>query len=1444
MDWTKFSNHGESNNHAFEVMCNLLFENWCHEEYGESIERFSFVNGSGGDGGVEAFCILNSGEIIGVQSKWFPEKVEGSQITQIKNSFETAMKIRPNIVKYIVCVPRDLGSSKIGRGGEPIHNTEAARWTSFVNDEKTSFTNTEIILWDETRIQERLLQPNSIGIYKYWFEDTIVFDEQIKTSFTKAINSWAKAKYIPEVYSFGLIHNKLECFLGTIRLAERRHKEVVEFINRLETLRRSFLDLLKLGIPDNENTLQEKIENDLGIIVKRIDELNRVEQSIKYGSSIIFENPNIGLECTSIDFEESTLHYGKYFHFNETEKLLDNIVDDFYSLQQFLNETTDNRLIIIGNQGTGKTAGIVAVTSKMLEEKSHLPILVHAKDYSEGHTWLDVLIKTIGLSNTWDERSLFSALQTSAMLHNIAEGDFSIEPKCVICVDGLDEANSWQYWKNKIDEVVAYKEEYPRIKFVFLSRPYVFGKVHELDYFDRVTRIQPDGDVSVDSICDKYFSTYKINIGKNTWIRKLLRTPDSVRLFCDIYRGKTIEYLPQNTLVITNLYKKKIEELDKKFCCNRERIIHEGFLKTALFEIADLFMDSESLTYSSIVGKVSEQVKRLLNEVLSYLNEEGFLYTYTKQYDEFSTPQTLYSWGSQPALDYLLANKLYSKLKSGEEISIEYTNGIYQMLSLVAIEDEHLLFEYKNVKINKNEMFNLVCYALSNCSVSIAANFRNYVKYLLSISPAEFREVVNQIVLPVSDIENHPLGAELLDEFLREFDTPAKRDIWWSIPAYLRDNYNASWRVYTEVDFGTIQLKPNDKYNSKPLILAWSLTSVNNELRQESRMKLVEWGIENSSEYWKLFCASYNSSDIQMVEDMFAIAYGVALDQFVDNEYLVNVSKWMIDNVLSEDGLVKYIDASLRYYALGIVKIAISKGLCDEIILEEVRPPYHSYTVPFLPLDKEALEAERMGGFSVIDYDLARYVLCDRLDCFFRKDSRDRNYNAKTQEFIDKYKAHYEITSFTPDGFIIACAYQFLLDQGWTQEEFWTYEDKDNYGVDVAIHRTHYPATHGAMSKIMTVAEKNVWLAKHKIEAVLSDEVPYCEDFGTYEYINDYSQLENYINPYQDFANHKNRDSHTEWFNMELLANPCFDEMIQEKISEWIQQDYLPDFEKWLNSVDDKIVLSAFTNVQNNLSGVEEAIWISSGVCAVDSFSRFLGLLDTYFESRTDLVSVDGFHAYQDCRCYCTPQEACLVHADREVESELLIDDKGEEIELYKLVGECISADELETERYFTIPTMLTRSLTGIVYGDGFSYCNKNGEVLAQFYETGEHWGTIQKVLRVNSSALFAGIERKNYKLFWIFRDLRELSNKARERFENMMDHSDRTFVVWIEDDGYKFKELEEVKPTTRAVESNIDMSSALKSLLRQYLDLNEDIIDEQPNINNDIDIKNDCTFD
>lgn len=44
---------------------------------------------------------------------------------------------------------------------------------------------------------------------------------------------------------------------------------------------------------------------------------------------------------------------------------------------------------------------------------------------------------------------------------------------------------------------------------------------------------------------------------------------------------------------------------------------------------------------------------------------------------------------------------------------------------------------------------------------------------------------------------------------------------------------------------------------------------------------------------------------------------------------LKKLSSWIVENVYSEEGLFKYENSALGHYCKGIVKIAISKGLCD-----------------------------------------------------------------------------------------------------------------------------------------------------------------------------------------------------------------------------------------------------------------------------------------------------------------------------------------------------------------------------------------------------------------------------------------------------------------------------------------------------------------------------------
>ena len=113
----------------------------------------------------------------------------------------------------------------------------------------------------------------------------------------------------------------------------------------------------------------------------------------------------------------------------------------------------------------------------------------------------------------------------------------------------------------------------------------------------------------------------------------------------------------------------------------------------------------------------------------------------------------------------------------------------------------------------------------------------------------------------------------------------------------------------------------------------------------------------------------------------------------------------------------------------------------------------------------------------------------------------------------------------------------------------------------------------------------------------------------------------------------------------------------------------------------------------------------------------------------------------------------------------------------------------------YTFPSKLTRGLTGIVYGDGFSYSDKRGNVIARYSDSGEKWGTFQQTLMINYDRLMSGLTEAELMPVWLFRLYREPSPKARERFENLMHSSDKSFMVWQEGNQFRFKELLPLEP-------------------------------------------------
>lgn len=678
-------------------------------------------------------------------------------------------------------------------------------------------------------------------------------------------------------------------------------------------------------------------------------------------------------------------------------------------------------------------------------------------------------------------------------------------------------------------------------------------------------------------------------------------------------------------------------------------------------------------------------------------------------------------------------------------------------------------------------------------------------------SEAEFREIVNRVIIPVSEINNHPLGGKLLDEFLRGFDKPAQRDIWWSIPTYLRNNYNASWRTFSELDLSMIALSDKDNYMGKPLILVWRLSSVDNDVRRDCRLKLTEWGINNPYEYLDLllYCADIN--DEQIVEDIFAIAYGIALGKFVQKEYLEKLSSWIVENVYSEEGLFKYENSAIRYYCKGIVKIAISKGLCDAECEKRISEKYIRKS-SFMPAYKDSFDSKRLSGYGPIYYDLARYVLCDHLDRFFCINYKTREYLRETEKFIEKYKKEYDVDMLAPEGLIISIAFQYLLNQGWDEKIFWECEDKNNLGIDICIRNTYMRSTHGAKSKVMTVAEKYVWCVKHRMEAVFASQLQYNYYGQGVRYISDYYEIDDFTNTYQDYVNSRYTKIEDKWIHTDQMVKTPYKEFSAENIEKWMKKKDTPDFTVWLGEKTDARILYAYTNIVNEVLGIEEAIWISSGIVKNNDFEKLIAEVNVYSEERSELLNVAEFHSYVETCGFYTPQEVCAVQSVKEANESINIGNEKNVIQVYKLVATCLSEHIENIEKTFYLPSRIARILTGITYGDGYEYINDNNEVVCKYSDVSKGENNQQECLQINSHILESSLKENDYRMFWVFRVYRSPSSKAYELYGNDITHdTDRSYIVWFDEEKSRYIELKEIEPVI--AENNNDYVLKVKSL-------------------------------
>lgn len=1420
--FAKFNNQGLGDPDAFEELCCQLFETWglYHEHYSNNNGwAFRNIRGTGGDGGIEAYWhnMLN-GDWIGLQAKWFQRTINSTQYSELSRSIKSAMDVRPTMGRYIVCIPHNL-TSAMKMSGQKNAEGEDVRWKKFIETTKNKYPCLQIELWDENEIFNQLQKPENEGRRRYWFEHSLINPETIELSLDKTIET-IRGRYIPKLTEDGGISDFLDDFFGT----QTTKLTLVNRVDYCNTLCKEIIAEIDSLISVDDKTVVDLKDRALACTESLRDYsrwLAGIKRLLAFEPSYFpdvkpFEVNYAVIEHFASKVHETKRSYRLPEHLGELDDLFDKFRDApspweiAHDAQRSLSWT---HCIIKGDQGTGKTCGLASKSRDYQRNQQHLPILVLATSVKDHDAWWKVIADTIGLGSDWDEAALWQALSSAAAIHDVNDIDFSLKSKVAILVDGLDERPPSSLWERMIKEGDAISHRYPRIRFAYSIRS---GSINFKDPSITACSYQlgTGGDVPACKLFDRYINYYEIDLDGNEQFKWLLKTPMELHLFCMIHKGRKIA--GDTSAYLTDLVKNEIKRLDDEFASRNHRKDGEGAcpVQRTLLALAQTFLGSNCGKLSEdslqdVLKKIGLDKQASVQMIELLLNYGILSIRRTKGRGSFDPCDISYSVGSRHLWDYFMAILMLEDDFATNKELLSGQPDAAQMFSILLVENKKTLpLSCKSLveAVGDRKAYELTLFALSNARPESVAPFRGWVLDQMRSGKDTFSKIVNGLVVQVANIEKHPLGPLLLDEFLRTFDKPAERDAEWSLPSslYMRGiNYQTAAYHEREVLKHLPHLHKHETSTQMPLVLAWGLSSLNNLKRRHCRSELVMWGLSNPTEFSTLFSRFCSIDDPQIREDIFAIAEEVCCQGTTDTAIEAEIGRIVLDSLFSKPDNPGNRDAALRFYGRNIVERCFLDGLLSESEASRCRPPYAIHSADVLQIFPDASKATAMSGYWPISDDLARYVLSDRLaDVFnihhvdlYKQDDR----TAAGRVIIESASAAgIEPPAF--DGWVIAAAYQYLLDHGYDPAVFDA--DASNgeqrlMGPDRLIRRCFYAADHGEQSTVMTVAEKYVWCALREICGYMADRVPVqgrsqcggqpggVDSDGL---VTDYSKLISFDSPLLETTVLRLRESRKGQkprfptpFSCEGLTTP----LTKNELQRWIGSvcvdaatvllDFRPNTD--LSITGEVIPVALYAN-DWGVCGKESCVWLYAGIIADEEADKLENVscacLDGY--SRASEFQV----GFSTPACYLSPVEVLsspwMEEYDEPSGAEVVAD---AHINAKPLSGECAARLIGMGDYFYDFPSKLARDFCDISRTDGCRYYDSEGNVRFEYVEFGTPYRHEYKALLADKNTLMNKASNDGKSLLWYATVQREATNLAMERIPGLADRIERSWIIW-----------------------------------------------------------------
>jgi hypothetical protein len=296
---------------------------------------------------------------------------------------------------------------------------------------------------------------------------------------------------------------------------------------------------------------------------------------------------------------------------------------------------------------------------------------------------------------------------------------------------------------------------------------------------------------------------------------------------------------------------------------------------------------------------------------------------------------------------------------------------------------------------------------------SIVQTTRNYINEYILSNNDDLIYKFYEAVLTIATNINHPLNADSLHKYLKQFGMPERDSLWSIFLHYYYGKHSAVDRLVEWAWLGGDKSHINDEsIRLCAIALTWFLTTSNRFLRDRATKALVSILTPRIHLLNQLILQFRDVNDLYILERLLAVAYGCAMRSTND----IEISKLArnVYHLIFENGEpIPHI--LLRDYARGVIEVALSRKINLNIDIEKIKPPHKSDglidipSVEDLGQDLTNSNNRALGELndSIMGFgDFARYIIGTNSNSFdWSSRSLEESINPTYKEIYESFLA-------------------------------------------------------------------------------------------------------------------------------------------------------------------------------------------------------------------------------------------------------------------------------------------------------------------------------------------------------------------------------------------------------------------------------------------------------